>query len=128
ARSRMSMIKRLKQLWYAPKKRREQERSRQETHLRREAKRRATFVLIALRRQKERTGSWPESLEQIEPRPLGEVLIDPRNNGPFGYKLAGDSFVLYTRGPNGIDEIGTALSAEDDYAFWPPGPWLTRRR
>jgi hypothetical protein len=119
ARSKMSTIERLKDLWYGPKRRRKQKTSRQESRLRSESRRRATFVLIALRRHKERTGSWPESLEEIEPELPAETLVDPWNNGPFGYRLQGDGFVLYTKGPNGIDEIGTALSNADDYAFWP---------
>ncbi len=119
ARSRMSMVERLKQLWYGPKERRRQEKRRKERRLSVEANRRATIVLIALRRHKERTGSWPDSLEQIEPKVPAEMLIDPQNNGPFAYRLAGDSFVFYSKGPNGVDEHGSYKGPADDSTMWP---------
>ena len=83
-----------------------------------EAHRRATIVILALRRHKERTGAWPESLEQVEPKLPDQTLVDPQNNGPFVYKRDGDSFVFYSKGPNGIDEHGSYKKPADDYPSW----------
>jgi hypothetical protein len=113
-RSKMSMVERLKHLWYGSKKRREREESWQEMRLSAEANRRATIVLIALRRHKERTGAWPKSLKQIEPKLPAEMLIDPRSDGPFAYRLSGDGFVFCSaREPS---------SPADNYVIWPYKP------
>ena len=88
-------------------------------HLRIEATRRATPILIALRHHKEKTGEWPETLEQIEPKLPGQMLIDPQNNGPFVYKRDGDDFVFYSKGPNNIDEGGSYSGSADDWPIWP---------
>jgi hypothetical protein len=76
-------------------------------------------ILIALRRHKQETGVWPESLEQIEPRLPEQMLTDPQNNGPFTYICDGENFIFYSKGPNGIDEGGVASMPADDYPIWP---------
>jgi len=118
-RSKMSIIQRLKQLWYGPKERRRIEKYRKEKRQKWQAERRATFIIIALRRHKERTGAWPDTLEQIEPKLPKQMLTDPQNNGPFVFKRDGDDFVFYSNGPNGIDEDGVASKPADDYPIWP---------
>ena len=117
--SKMSIVERVKQLWLGPKSRRKQEQVRRKIRLRLKGTRRAIQILLALRRHKERTGVWPETLEQIEPKLPEQILIDPQNNVPFAYKLRGDSFVFYSKGPNGKDEGGTSSGAADDYPIWP---------
>ena len=87
--------------------------------LRLAASRQAAPILIALRRHKEKTGAWPETLEQIEPKPPEQMLIDPQNNGPFIYKLDGDDFIFYSKGPNAIDEGGSYSGPADDWPIWP---------
>ncbi len=118
-RSQMSTVELLKHLWLGRKTRKQQEQARHKSRLRLEAIRRATPILIALRRHKEMTGAWPETLEQIEPKLPEQMLIDPQNNGPFVYKHDGDDFVFYSKGPNGIDESGIASRPADDYPIWP---------
>jgi len=117
--SQMSISWRLRRLWFGHEELKEQERKQRLLHLRRDATRRATPILIALRRHKEKTGAWPETLEQIEPKLPEQMLIDPQNNGPFVYKRDGDEFVFYSKGPNGIDEDGIASKPADDYPMWP---------
>ncbi|TSA52093.1 MAG: hypothetical protein D4R45_07460 [Planctomycetaceae bacterium] len=118
-RSMMSTVELLKQLWLGRKTQKQQEQVRHKIRLRLEAIRRATPILIALRRYKQETGVWPESLEQIEPKLPEQMLIDPQNNGPFVYKRDGDSFVFYSKGPNNIDEGGSYSGADDDWPIWP---------
>ena len=76
-------------------------------------------ILITLRRHKEETGSWPETLEQIEPKLPEQMLTDPQNNGSFVYKRNGNDFVFYSKGPNGIDENGSYKRPADDWPIWP---------
>jgi hypothetical protein len=115
----MPMVEQLKHLWFGRKTRKQQEQARHKSRLRLEAIRRAIPILIALRRHKQETGVWPETLEQIEPKLPEQMLTDPQNNGPFAYRLTGDSFVFYSKGPNGIDEDGIASKPADDYPIWP---------
>ncbi|MEA3225891.1 MAG: hypothetical protein U9Q07_08060, partial [Planctomycetota bacterium] len=110
---------RFKQWWLGRGSREKQERVRHKIRLRLHANRRATPILIALRRYKEETGVWPEMLEQIEPKLPEQMLTDPQNNGPFVYKRDGDSFVFYSKGPNGIDERGSYSRPADDWPIWP---------
>ncbi len=117
-RSEMSTVQRLKYLWVGRKAQREQQRRQPLIYLRRDATRRAIPILIAMRRHKDETGIWPETLEQIEPKLPAEALVDPQNGGPFVYKREGDSFVFYSRGPNGIDEHGSYKRPADDYPSW----------
>ena len=51
-----------------------------------------------------------------------ETLIDPTNGGSFVYKLTEDSFILYSKGKNNIDEGGKAdrNTGPDDCLIWPP--------
>ena len=97
----------------------EQKRRQRLIRLRLEATRRATPILIALRRHKEKTGAWPETLEAIEPKLPEQILIDPQNDGPFVYKRNSDSFIFYSKGPNGVDEQGSYKRPADDWPIWP---------
>lgn len=117
--SQMSIPARLRRWWFGRKELKEQERREHLIHLRLDATQQATQILIALRRYKEKTGAWPETLEQIEPKLPEQILIDPQNNGTFVYKRDCDDFVLYSKGPNGIDEDGVASKPADDYPIWP---------
>ena len=118
-RSRLPLGERFKQWLLDRGSRRQREQRQRLIRLRLDAVRRATPILIALRRCKEEAGRWPEKLDQIEPNLSGQMLIDPQNNGPFVYKRDGDSFVFYSRGPNGIDEGGSSSRPADDWPIWP---------
>lgn len=83
------------------------------------ALRRGTRILIALRRHKNKVGRWPESLDQIQPQVPAEMFNDPFGSA-LVYKLAGDSFNLYSKGPNKIDEKGKRHNDCDDYPIWIP--------
>ena len=45
-------------------------------------------------------GAYPASLEDIG----GSDILDPLNGKPFIYRQEGNRFVLYSVGPNGIDD------------------------
>jgi hypothetical protein len=86
---------------------------------RRIASARGIRILVALKRYKNETGRWPASLDEIESTLPTEILTDPFNKGPFVYKPVGDTFTLYSKGENNIDEDGEHVSA-DDWPIWPP--------
>ena len=85
-------------------------------YLRLLADRNGNRILIALRRYKNINGRWPESLDVIQSSLQAEIFVDPFNNGPFVYKLTSDSFKLYSKGKNNIDEN----DEPDDWPIWSP--------
>jgi hypothetical protein len=90
-------------------------------HQRNVATARGIRILVALRRFRDTTGRWPASLDEVEASLPGEILTDPFNKGPFMYKPAADTFRLYSRGPNTIDEDGKwdPDAGSDDWPIWP---------
>jgi len=82
--------------------------------------RRGNRILIALRRYKTKTGHWPKSLDEIQSSLSEEILTDPFSSGSFVYKLTDDSFKLYSRGENNVDEHGNYRGGADDWPIWPP--------
>ena len=76
--------------------------------------RRGMYIMVALRRYKNKYGHWPQTLDHIMPWVTEGVLVDPQNNGPFVYKLTDDGFILYSKGKNNIDESGQRNDGADD--------------
>ena len=84
------------------------------------ARRRATRILVGLRRYHDANGRWPDSLAHIKTLVPEQALIDPFTEQTFVYrKEAGGQFILYSKGPNGIDENGLRGGKADDYRIWP---------
>jgi hypothetical protein len=82
---------------------------------------RGVRILTALRRFRNTTGCWPESLEEIKSSLPEEILTDPFNKSSFVYQPAGNTFRLYSRGLNNIDQNGDWQSeGADDWPIWPP--------
>jgi len=83
--------------------------------------RRGVRILIELRGFKDRTGGWPQRLDQIASTLPPGFLIDPINGCAYVYKPVGDGFSLYSTGPNQLDENGRHMSSgPDDWPIWPP--------
>ncbi len=82
------------------------------------AHKRSCHVIIALRKYKNKSGQWPETLGEIRMLVPSQVLTDPINGGSFVYKLTDGGFRLYSKGPNNIDEDGDFLDG-DDWLIWP---------
>jgi len=66
--------------------------------------RRGIRILVALQRYKDRNGRWPQSLEDLASVAPEEIFIDPVNDGKFVYKIKPDTFVLYSKGKDAIDQ------------------------
>mgnify|MGYP001046613613 CR=1 FL=1 len=86
--------------------------------------RRGLHILVALRRFRNGRGHWPDSLEAIAPMLADKILSDTEICGTFIYKTAGDDFVLYGTGPNGIDDGGKGRPDDDDVPVWPTSRML----
>jgi len=104
-----------------------------ELHIRLACDIRGASIIIALRRYKNETGNWPESLEDIKSIAPAEIFVDPFNNSSFVYKLTDNNFELYSKGKNNIDENGQRTGRKfdlktkqfvgkekDDWLIWPP--------
>jgi hypothetical protein len=92
------------------------------------ARRRGTWLVLGLRWYRDAHGVWPQTLDPISEYVPAEAFLDPTAGGAFVYVPDGESFRLYSKGPNGIDEGGRdryvkALDkVEDDIWIWPPPP------
>lgn len=73
----------------------------------------ATRIMLALEIHRARTGLYPDSLAALAPGILPALPLDSVNDKPFGYRLidatsdpAGRSYLLYSCGPDGVDNQG----------------------
>ena len=117
----MSLINRLKYKFRVRqfKSRKDSYQIAHEIYLRTLVINRGIYIMVALKRYKNENGRWPQTLDYIKPRVAKDVLTDPHTNDPFVYKLTDDGFVLYSKGPNNIDEGGSDKNGADDKAIWP---------
>ena len=96
-----------------------------ELYLRVTAEKRASRIIIALRRYKNKNGYWPKSPDDIQSFAPAEIFIDPINKSNFVYKLIDENFTLYSKGKNNIDEGGKRdkwdeeKTGADDWVIWP---------
>jgi hypothetical protein len=97
------------------------------------AEQRSASIIIALRRYKNEHGQWPEKLDDIRSLASAEFVVDPFNNDSFVYKLTDNSFTIYSKGNNNIDENGHGhyrnIEGEgaDDWQIWPPKNRKTKK-
>ncbi len=105
----------------------------QDIYLRNIANQQGSELIIGLRRYKNKTGHWPENLDEIKDFAPAEAFIDPLNNDDFVYKLTAENFTLYSKGKNNMDENGIyethsykdskgnwkIKAKEDDWLIWP---------
>ena len=68
--------------------------------------RRGTWLVLGLRRYRDAHGAWPGTLAAASEYVPAEAFCDPTAGAAFAYTLDGDSFRLYSKGPNRIDEGG----------------------
>jgi len=90
------------------------------------ARRHGTAILTILRHYKNKHGHLPLSLDEIKSIAPEEIFIDSINGSSFVYKLTDDSFILYGKGKNNIDEGGKhdkcdeEKTGADDRVIWLP--------
>ncbi len=52
-------------------------------------------------------GEYPESLAELTPAPLDVLPVDLFHHKPYHYRRTDEGYVLYSSGPNAIDEQGS---------------------
>ncbi len=84
-----------------------------------ESIKRGTRVVVALMRYKNANGKWPDNLGQAAEFGPEDVFVDGYG-GPFVYKSGENSFVLYSKDKNGIDDGGerNEQTGLDDWVIW----------
>jgi hypothetical protein len=69
------------------------------------------MVALALRAYRLEHGRYPETLSELVPDYLSKVPADPlAPQGPLKYRRKGSSYVLYSVGPDGVDDGGRAAA------------------
>ncbi len=61
---------------------------------------------LACRLYKNRTGDYPQTLDELVPGLLKEVPIDPFTGKPLAYRREGEGFIVYSLGSNEKDDGG----------------------
>jgi hypothetical protein len=69
---------------------------------------------LALRMYQHQHERYPKALDELAPNTLATLPLDPFSGKPFLYRMSGDSYVLYSVGPNGIDDGGALVSSITD--------------
>jgi hypothetical protein len=67
---------------------------------------RSLIVLLAAERFRRVDGHWPESIEQLRPKYLAEVPLDPFDGKPMRYQRLTDGIQVYSVGPDESDNGG----------------------
>ena len=92
---------------------------------------RLAITVAALERHSLATGTYPKSLDDLVPRFLVAVPLDPMDGQPLRYRLNADgTFTLYSVGPNHDDDHGVFESqqSQDLDWVWPPTHPTEERR
>ena len=80
----------------------------------------ATLVALALELYRRRHGTWPALLGELTPDLLPDVPPDRYTGEPIVYRLIDGRPLLYSVGPDRIDDGGKSLSDPDqDVRFYP---------
>ena len=80
-----------------------------------QAQNRLLLVTIALRGYFAERGAYPQLLNELAPKYLKKLPDDPLAlNGTFRYRRDGKSYVLYSIGPDGMDDGGKMIDAPQE--------------
>jgi len=74
----------------------------------REALEQVGFALAAYHAEH---SAYPDSLIELVPKYISQLPNDPTAKGPLRYGRHGDGFLLYSVGPNGVDDEGRTLDS-----------------
>lgn len=94
------------------------------------ASRRALLTTVAVLRYGRDKGVYPGTLEGlVADGYVKELPVDPYSGEPFGYRVTGDGFLLYSWGANLVDDGGRQGTGQNgaprmyaengDWVFWP---------
>jgi hypothetical protein len=74
--------------------------------LRNRASLRSTKVAILVERYRQKHNRWPASLEDLKDQHFQSIPKDPYDGNSFRYRILEDGVVIYSVGPNGVDDGG----------------------
>jgi hypothetical protein len=98
--------------------------SSEQRHDRIAARLRLLTVELALRCYRTEHGRGPDRLEQLVPDRLKRVPLDPFSGHPLIYRVSGTNWLLYSVGPDGVDDggrpAGRLVSSKGDLLFDSP--------
>ena len=81
-----------------------------------ETLRQLALTAVALRRYQIQHGNYPTSLGDLVPELLSRIPLDPEDGKPLRYSVTGKTFLLYSVGPNGLEEGGnTHFQGEEPF-------------
>lgn len=82
-------------------------------------------VACALERHRLAKGRYPETLAELAPNFISRLPVDPVNGGPLKYRLLDpDRYLLYSVGPDGVDDGGKPISKAQAKEDVPQGDWV----
>jgi hypothetical protein len=76
---------------------------------------RSTAVALAAERYRQARGRWPTKLDELVPRYLAAVPLDPFNGHPLNLGKQDQGIVVYSVGPDGVDN-GGVVNVANPYA------------
>jgi len=77
-----------------------------QAYCRSQAQLRAAIVALAVERFRREHGRWPNSLAELVPGKLPQVYVDPYDGKPLRYRRNKGGVVIYSVGPDKIDDGG----------------------
>ena len=80
------------------------------------------LAALALQAWHAEHGSYPDALDALVPNILTAVPLDPFGRGALKYRREGDTYVLYSVGPDGRDDGGEPAAVRDEKT----GTWQYR--
>ena len=80
-----------------------------------------THLVFALEAYRRDNGGYPDELDALQERYIAEIPLDPFSGEAFRYVKEDEKYLLYSVGPNGIDNEGRNHSDE------PKGDDIRRR-
>jgi hypothetical protein len=67
-------------------------------------------IQIGLHAYKLRHGAYPNNLSDLKPELNSKLPIDPFSHQPFKYQKQGETYLLYSVGPDGVDDHGKPVA------------------
>jgi hypothetical protein len=78
------------------------------------------IVMLALERYRRSKGRWPDSLAALAPAQLQAVPADPFDGAPLRYRKHPAGVVVYSIGPNRVDDGGDIANLDLGFRLWDP--------
>jgi len=99
----------------------------EQAYWRSQAQLRAAIVALAVERFRHEHGRWPNSLAELVPSKLSKIYTDPYDGQPLRYRKNKEGVVIYSVGPDKIDDGGkfdrlkvTTPGADIGIQLWDP--------